>query len=106
MTKRAAAAAFVLVLLALMGCGSGQRPAAPAPPMLDGPPNEVSGLQIPSGRIDEAVSKVDGLVAELMKKSSIPGMAVAIVHGGRILYAKGFGVRDVRTGDKVTADTV
>ena len=31
-----------------------------------------------------------------MKKSGIPGMAVAVVHGGKTVYAKGFGVKDVR----------
>ena len=32
-----------------------------------------------------------------MTKSGIPGMAVAVVHGGKTVYAKGFGVKDVRT---------
>ena len=45
-----------------------------------------------------------------MKNSGIPGMAVAVVHGGKTVYAKGFGVKDVRTGDgpdnKVDPDTV
>ena len=33
-------------------------------------------------------------------------MAVAVVHGGKTVYAKGFGVKDVRNGDKVDPDTV
>jgi len=41
-----------------------------------------------------------------MKKSGIPGMAVAVVHGGKTVYAKGFGVKDVRSGDKIDPDTV
>lgn len=63
-------------------------------------------MQIPDGRIDEAVSKVDGLVDELMKDTGIPGMAMAVVHRGKTVYAKGFGDTDVRTGDKVGTDTV
>ncbi len=78
--------------------------------MSEAPPNEVSGLQIPSGRIDDAIAKVDGLVGDLMKNTGIPGMAVAIVRGGKAVYAKGFGVRDASKGDgqdnKVDADTV
>ena len=110
MEKRAAAA-VIMVLLALTGC----RPAPPgasAPPfpLSDAPPYEVSGVDIPAGRIDDAVSKVDGLVADLMKNSGIPGMAVAIVRGGKTMYAKGFGVKDTSKGDaadnKVDADTV
>lgn len=33
-------------------------------------------------------------------------MAVAVVHGGKTVYAKGFGLRDTRTAEKVDADTV
>ncbi len=110
MTKRAAAAAVVAALLALTGCGPAQPVSNTPSPLSDTPPNEVSGLQIPAGRVDEAISKVDGLVGDLMKSTGIPGMAVAVVHGGKTVYAKGFGVRDVSKGDgpdnKVDADTV
>jgi CubicO group peptidase (beta-lactamase class C family) len=110
MTKRAATAAVVMVLLTLIACGTGQPVASPPSPLSDAPPNEMSGLEIPAGRIDDAISKVDGLVNDLMKSSGIPGMAVAIVHGGKTMYAKGFGVRDASKGDgqdnKVDADTV
>ncbi|MBV8788870.1 MAG: beta-lactamase family protein, partial [Mycobacterium sp.] len=109
MAKRAAAAA-VTVLLALTGCSPAQPASSPPSVKSDAPPNEVSGLAIPAGRIDEAVSKVDGLVNELLKSTGIPGMAVAIVHGGKVMYAKGFGVKDVTKGqgadNKVDADTV
>ena len=112
MTKRVAAA-VIMVLLAMTGCRPAPRVASPPPspsPLSDAPPYEVSGVDIPAGRIDEAVSKVDGLVADLLKSSGIPAMAVAIVHGGKTLYAKGFGVKDISKGDaadnKVDADTV
>ncbi|OSC39484.1 serine hydrolase [Mycobacterium decipiens] len=99
-----------MTLLVLMGCGPAKRASNPSSPLSDAPPNEVSGLSIPAGRIDDAVAKVDGLVGELMKNTGIPGLAVAIVHGGKTVYAKGFGVRDVGKGDgpgnKVDADTV
>ncbi|BBX95106.1 serine hydrolase [Mycobacterium lacus] len=110
MTKRAGPAAVLVMLLALMGCGSRQPVSGPPSPLSDAPPNEVSALQIPAGRIDDAIAKVDGLVGDLMKATGIPGMAVAIVHGGKTVYAKGFGVRDASKGgggdNKVDADTV
>ncbi|OBH82601.1 serine hydrolase [Mycobacterium scrofulaceum] len=108
MTKRAAAAA-VAVLLGVTGCGPAQ-PASSPPALSDAPPNEVSGVAIPAGRIDDAVAKVDGLVGDLMKGTGVPGMAVAIVHSGKVLYAKGFGIKDASKGqgqdNKVDADTV
>src|ERR1700739_1321035 len=110
MTKGASTAAVAVVLLALTGCGSVQPISSPPSALSDAPPNEVSGVDIPPARIDDAISKVDGLVGDLMKNTGIPGMAVAIVHGGKTVYAKGFGVRDVRNGDRpdnrVDADTV
>jgi CubicO group peptidase (beta-lactamase class C family) len=115
MTKRAATAAVVMILPALTiltGCGPTHPVSSPpsSPSLTNAPPNELSGLDIPPGRIDDAINKIDGLVGDLMKAAGIPGMAVAIVHGGKTLYAKGFGVRDVSKGDgqdnKVDAETV
>ena len=67
-------------------------------------------MPLPENAVDNAVAKLDGIAEELMKKSGIPGMAVAVVHGGKTVYAKGFGVKDVRNGDdadnRVDPDTV
>ena len=46
-----------------------------------------------------------------MRKTGIPGMAVAVVHDGKTLYAKGFGVKDGNAADddernRVDPDTV
>ncbi|HEY0229073.1 MAG TPA: serine hydrolase [Mycobacterium sp.] len=109
MTRRAATTA-VAMLLALTGCGSGQPVSSPPSSLSEAAPNEVSGLDIPPGRIDDAISKVDGLISDLLKNTGVPGLAVAIVRGGKTVYAKGFGVRDVSKGDgqdnRVDADTV
>lgn len=37
---------------------------------------------------------------------NVPGAAVAIVQGGEIVYAEGFGVKEVGSHEPVTADTV
>ena len=63
-------------------------------------------MPLPDNAVDNAVAKLDGIVDDLMKKSGIPGLAVAVVHGGKTVYAKGFGVKDVRSGDKIDPDTV
>jgi CubicO group peptidase (beta-lactamase class C family) len=94
MTKRAATAALAVVLLALTGCGPAQPLTSPPSPLSDASPNEVSGVAIPAGRIDEAISKARGLVGDLMERTGTPGMSLAMVNGGNILYAKGFSVRD------------
>ncbi len=63
-------------------------------------------MPLPENAVEDAVAKLDGMADDLMKKSGIPGMAVAVVHGGKTVYAKGFGVKDVRNGEKVDTETV
>jgi CubicO group peptidase (beta-lactamase class C family) len=97
---------LALMLLIPLACGAPERSGPSTTRTSPAPPNEVSGLDIPSGRVDAAIAKLDGLADELMNRSGIPGMAVAVVHDGKVVYARGFGVNDVRTGAKVDADTV
>ncbi|HEY7051040.1 MAG TPA: serine hydrolase [Mycobacterium sp.] len=105
MIRRTAQAVLTVLLMALLACGSSHQ-AGPSTRPSGLPPNEVSGVDIPDGRVDAAVGKLDGLIDDLMKHSGIPGMAVAVVHDGKVVYTKGFGVKDVRTGTKVDPDTV
>ena len=68
-------------------------------------------MPLPENAVENAVAKLDGLADDLMKKSGLPGMAVAVVHGGKTLYAKGFGVKDNRKpaddpANQVDPDTV
>jgi CubicO group peptidase (beta-lactamase class C family) len=102
---RVARAALALILLTLTACGS-PGPSQPPSSSPSRPPNEVSGVDIPAGQVEDAIGKLDGLADELMKRSGIPGMAVAVVHDGKVAYIKGFGVRDIRSGAKVDPDTV
>ncbi len=73
-------------------------------------PPLVPAMPLPDNAVDDAVAKLDGIAEDLMKQSGIPGMAVAVVHGGKTIYAKGFGVKDVRNGtapaNGVDPDTV
>ncbi len=90
------------------GCGEPAEEATPsaAPAQSDVPPPLVPAMPLPENAVDNAVAKLDGMAEELMKKSGIPGLAVAVVHGGKTVYANGFGVKDVRNGEKVDPDTV
>lgn len=53
-----------------------------------------------------AVRAVDELVPRLMRKTGVPGVAVGIVQGDEVLYAKGFGVRTLGKSARVTPQTV
>ncbi|MCB8876855.1 serine hydrolase [Acidisoma silvae] len=80
----------------------------PSAPPIDNSvsPPEMTGVPIPPGQIDRAMAQLDALATQVMAKSGIPGMAIAVVRNGRTVYAKGFGVRRMGAPDKVDANTV
>lgn len=103
----AAAVPVVLTVALLAGCSSdSDTTSAPGPVVSDASPGLDAGVPIPDGQIDDAVGKLDGLANDLMASSGVPGMAVAVVHGGKTVYAKGFGVRELGKSATVDADTV
>ncbi len=113
MSGRAFALVAVLMLL-ISGCGASDEAAGPSVSPgrspADQAPQLAAAIPLPDNAVDDAVAELDGLATDLMNTSGIPGMAVAVVHGGKTVYAKGFGVKDVRAGDgddnKVDPDTV
>lgn len=56
--------------------------------------------------VRQATARLDTLVPQWMARTGVPGVAVAVVHGGQTLYVRGFGVRRVDGDAAVDADTV
>lgn len=56
-------------------------------------------------KLDRLVPRLDTLYTTLQRESHAPGMAVGIVLGGEIVYAKGFGLRDLERKTPFDADT-
>src|SRR4051812_18695221 len=50
--------------------------------------------------------EVDELVNRTMKAFDVPGIAVAIVKDGKVVLAKGYGVKSIITQQKVDANTL
>lgn len=55
-------------------------------------------------RFDRA--RFERFVQEKMSKTRLPGLSVALVAGGKVVYARGFGFRDVESGLPATPDTL
>ncbi|MGC1291027.1 MAG: serine hydrolase [Candidatus Acidiferrales bacterium] len=49
---------------------------------------------------------LDSYIQTAMHDGRVPGLAVGIVQNGQAVYVKGFGVRDIATGQPVTPDTL
>jgi CubicO group peptidase (beta-lactamase class C family) len=69
-------------------------------------PAEESAVPIPPGQVEAAVGQLDALAQDLMARTGIPGLAIAVVHHDAVVYAKGFGVRKVGTDRPVDENTV
>ncbi|WP_187775852.1 serine hydrolase domain-containing protein [Luteimonas suaedae] len=52
------------------------------------------------------VRKFEAMAQAMVADQRIPGMAMAIVHNGRVLSARGYGITDVRAAEPVDAHTV
>jgi beta-lactamase class C len=52
------------------------------------------------------VRQFETMAQELVANQRVPGLAMAIVHDGRVLSARGYGITDVRAAEPVDAHTV
>jgi CubicO group peptidase (beta-lactamase class C family) len=55
---------------------------------------------------DERFAGFDAYVTAAMQKWEVPGLAIAVVKDGQVVLARGYGVRELGKGQKVTPDTV
>ena len=56
--------------------------------------------------INRAVKALPKMVKKTMRKTGVPGIAVAVVHKDKVIYKRGFGVRSTKTGKKVKPSTI
>ncbi|MGQ9555101.1 MAG: serine hydrolase domain-containing protein [Anaerolineae bacterium] len=55
---------------------------------------------------DEIIAQLEDYIVEMMDYLRVPGVAVAIVRDGEIVYSKGFGVRALGSDEPVTPKTL
>lgn len=55
---------------------------------------------------DATVREIESFVTDWITDERVPGASVAVVDGGDLVYAEGFGARDLETNAPATADTL
>ncbi|MBC7898377.1 MAG: beta-lactamase family protein [Cytophagaceae bacterium] len=60
----------------------------------------------PATRPPSTPDSVDAFVAAAMERMHIPGVSLAVVRGGKVVKAKGYGFADVERSEQVTPETV
>jgi CubicO group peptidase (beta-lactamase class C family) len=61
---------------------------------------------VSSDQVTKAIEQLEKLAQKQIQEKALPGLAIAVVFQEKVVYAKGFGVRDVNTRAPVDADTV
>jgi CubicO group peptidase (beta-lactamase class C family) len=64
------------------------------------------GTHITLDQVNQAVRETQRLCEEQIENEAVPGLAIAVVFQDQVVYAAGFGVRDVNSREAVNADTV
>ena len=54
----------------------------------------------------DAMGHLDAFITKAVKEYKVPGAAVAVVQDGKVILAKGYGVRDVTKANAVDEDTI
>lgn len=54
----------------------------------------------------KALKGFDAFITKTMEEWKVPGLAISIVKDGKLIYAKGFGNRDIEKGLEVTPETL
>src|SRR5213080_1979469 len=61
---------------------------------------------VTSEQVTHAIQEIEKFAQKQIQENALPGLAIAVVFQDKVVYAKGFGVRDVNTKASVDADTV
>lgn len=56
--------------------------------------------------LEGVIEKFEGLVAEGMMRDRVPGLSLAVVVGGQVVYARGFGARSFKDNQPATPHTL
>lgn len=62
--------------------------------------------QTPAKPAAPITSGLDRFITDQLEKWKVPGLAIAIVQNGQVVYSHGFGLRDVKHGLPVTTKTI
>jgi CubicO group peptidase (beta-lactamase class C family) len=69
-------------------------------------PAQEGRQQVTGEQVKAAVAALDKLTHKAMAETGIPGLAIAVVYQDQVVFARGYGVRQVGKSEPVDAETV
>ena len=70
------------------------------------PAPEAAPGTVTAARVAQAVEQIPTLAADILKRTGVPGMAVAVVYDDTVQYTGGFGMRELGNDAPIDAETV
>jgi CubicO group peptidase (beta-lactamase class C family) len=55
---------------------------------------------------EQVIAKLEQSVPQLMKEGDVPGLSIALLRDGELVWSHGFGVKNTKTNEPVADDTV
>ncbi len=52
------------------------------------------------------ISKLDKAIPDLIKKGDVPGLSIAVIRDGKIIWSGAYGIKNIKTGEPVTEETI
>ncbi|MGD2294937.1 MAG: beta-lactamase family protein [Candidatus Aminicenantes bacterium] len=56
--------------------------------------------------VNKLITKLEKDIPVLMEKARIPGLSIAVIKNGKIIWTEGFGIKNTKTGESVNKYTV
>jgi len=94
-------AAGVLVLTTLALWAASVRPATSA-----APPKAIVQAEAKAAATSRALDGLDAFIESVMKDWKIPGLSLAVIQNGQVIWLKGYGYRDLEKKTPVTPHTL
>jgi len=55
---------------------------------------------------DPVIAQLEKDIPELMRQADVPGLSIAVLRDSKLFWSRNFGVRNAKTGEPVTDDTI
>jgi CubicO group peptidase (beta-lactamase class C family) len=78
----------------------------PSAQPLSAPKPSLQGLSLARPSPYAAIERLEADIPALMERSDVPGMSVALIRNGKLLWTHGFGVMNADTKQPVTTETI
>lgn len=62
--------------------------------------------EVSSASVHFDISRVQHVIEQLLERTGLPGLSIAVINDGRLAWAQGFGYANERTRQPVTEDTI